>query len=88
MPTPVVEGIKRVYRILIVRVAGLTFDRLGWVNESEKAGLWDRDSTPMLGMHGTSKRAVYLLIHFSTRKYMIIITPFVIAIIEIWTILA
>ena len=39
MPAPVVEGIKRVYRILIVRVAGLTFDRLGWVNEGEKAGL-------------------------------------------------
>ena len=49
------EGIKRVDGMLIVRVAGVTFDRLGWENEGENDGLWERDSTPVLGMHSTSK---------------------------------
>ncbi|KAI9455663.1 hypothetical protein BJY52DRAFT_1121741, partial [Lactarius psammicola] len=38
---PALEGIERLDGTLFVRVAGLTFDRLGWVDEGEKAGLWD-----------------------------------------------
>ena len=55
VPAPVLEGIKRVDGMLIVRVAGVTFDRLGWENEGENDGLWERDSTSVLGMHSTSK---------------------------------
>jgi hypothetical protein len=38
---PPLEGIERLDGTLFVRVAGLTFDRLGWVNEGERAGNWD-----------------------------------------------
>lgn len=44
---PALEGIERLDGTLFVRVAGLTFDRLGWVDEGEKAGLWDRDGIQM-----------------------------------------
>ncbi len=37
------EGIERLDGTLFVRAAGLTLDRLGWVNEGEEAGCWDRD---------------------------------------------
>ncbi|KAH9170233.1 hypothetical protein EDB89DRAFT_1979523 [Lactarius sanguifluus] len=47
-PAPALEGIERLDGTLFVRVAGLTFDRLGWVDEREKAGQWDRDGIPML----------------------------------------
>jgi len=40
------EGIERLDGTLFVRVAGLTFDRLGWVDEGEKAMLWGRDGFP------------------------------------------
>lgn len=39
MRTGALEGIERLDGTLFVRVAGLTFDRLGWVGEGEKAGL-------------------------------------------------
>ena len=42
------EGIERLDGTLFVRVAGLTFDRLGWVDEGDKAGLWDMDGIPKL----------------------------------------
>lgn len=35
------EGIEKLDGTLFVRVAGLTLDRLGWVNEGEKASSWD-----------------------------------------------
>ena len=37
------EGIEKLDGTLFVRVAGLTLDRLGWVNEGEKACSWDTD---------------------------------------------
>lgn len=37
------EGIERLDGTLFVRAAGLTLDRLGWVNEGEEAGCWDMD---------------------------------------------
>ena len=36
---PALEGIERLDGTLFVRVAGLTFDRLGWTDEGEQAGL-------------------------------------------------
>ncbi|KAF8259805.1 hypothetical protein EI94DRAFT_1706802 [Lactarius quietus] len=51
------EGIERLDGTLFVRVAGLTFDRLGWVGEGEKAGLWDWDGFPMLEFYATIKGA-------------------------------
>ncbi|KAH8985101.1 hypothetical protein EDB92DRAFT_2105729 [Lactarius akahatsu] len=45
---PALEGIERLNTTLFARVAGLTaFDRLGWVDEDEKADLRDRDGFPM-----------------------------------------
>jgi len=32
------EGIEKLDGTLFVRVAGLTFDQLGWMHEGEKAG--------------------------------------------------
>jgi hypothetical protein len=37
------EGIDKLDGTLFVRVAGLTFDRLGWVDEGEEARVWDQD---------------------------------------------
>ncbi len=51
------EGIERLDGTLFVRIAGLTFDRLGWVDEGEKAGLWDRDGVPMLDVYNARKGA-------------------------------
>ncbi|KAH8989304.1 hypothetical protein EDB83DRAFT_2481591 [Lactarius deliciosus] len=51
------EGIERLDGTLFVRVAGLTFDRLGWVDEREKAGHWDRDGIPMLDEWNAGKSA-------------------------------
>ena len=45
---PALEGIERLDGTLFVRVAGLTFDRLGWVDEGEKAGMWDLDGIATL----------------------------------------
>ncbi|KAH9052772.1 hypothetical protein EDB87DRAFT_1570004 [Lactarius vividus] len=47
-PAPALEGIERLDGTLFVRVAGLTFDRLGWVDGPEKAKYWDRDRFPLL----------------------------------------
>jgi hypothetical protein len=41
------RGYRELDGTLFVRVAGLTFDRLGSVDEGEKAGLWDLDGIPM-----------------------------------------
>jgi hypothetical protein len=60
---PALEGIERLDGTLFVRVAGLTFDRLGWVDEGETAGRWDLDGIPMLGVHGEGKCAAQLLAH-------------------------
>ena len=49
------EGIERLDGTLFVRVAGLTFDRLGWVAEGEKVGSWDWDGFPMLELYTTIK---------------------------------
>jgi hypothetical protein len=43
---PSLEGIQRVDGTLFAHVAGLTFDRLGWVNEEERADSWDSDGFP------------------------------------------
>lgn len=43
---PALEGIERLNTTLFARVAGLTFDRLRWVDEDEKADLRDRDGFP------------------------------------------
>ena len=40
------EGIEKLDGTLFVRVAGLTLDRLGWVNEGENANPWDTDGSP------------------------------------------
>lgn len=45
-PALALEGIERLDGTLFVRVAGLTFDRLGWMDEGEKEGVWDRDGFP------------------------------------------
>jgi hypothetical protein len=42
---PSLEGIEKLDGTLFVRVAGLTLDRLGWVNEGEKASSWDFDGS-------------------------------------------
>lgn len=42
-PSLTLEGIERLDGTLFVRIAGLTFDRLGWLDEGEKEGVWDRD---------------------------------------------
>jgi len=44
---PAFEGIERLDGTLFVRVAGLTFDRVGWVDEGENAGQWDMDGILM-----------------------------------------
>lgn len=54
---PGLEGIERLDGTLFVRVAGLTFDRLGWVGEGEKVGSWDWDGFPMLELYTTIKGA-------------------------------
>ncbi len=56
-PAPALEGIERLDGTLFVRVAGLTFNRLGRVDEDEKVGMWDRDGFSMLGAYGASKDA-------------------------------
>jgi len=43
---PSLEGIEKLDGTLFVRVAGLTFDRLGWMHEGEKVGSWDKDNYP------------------------------------------
>ena len=48
--TPVLEDIEKRARKCFLRVAEFTSDQLGWVDESEKAGLRDRRCTTMLGM--------------------------------------
>jgi hypothetical protein len=58
---PALEGIERLDGTLFVRVAGLTFDRLGWVDEGETAGRWDLDGIPMMGVHGEDKCTAQLL---------------------------
>jgi hypothetical protein len=45
-PPPSLEGIEKLDGTLFVRVAGLTLDKLGWVNEGEKASPWDADGSP------------------------------------------
>ena len=40
---PSLDGVERLDGTLFVRVAGLTFDRLGWVDEGEEARPWDLD---------------------------------------------
>lgn len=47
------EGVEILDGTLFARVAGLTFDRLGWVDEDEKAGQWDWDGYPMLDLYAT-----------------------------------
>jgi hypothetical protein len=37
------EGVERLDGTLFVRVAGLTFNRLGWLDEGEEARPWDHD---------------------------------------------
>ncbi|KAI9439338.1 hypothetical protein H4582DRAFT_1948603 [Lactarius indigo] len=54
---PALEGIERLDGTLFLRVAGLTFDRLGWVDEGEKAGHWDRDGFPVLDEYNARKSA-------------------------------
>ncbi|KAH8984551.1 hypothetical protein EDB86DRAFT_3084442 [Lactarius hatsudake] len=54
---PALESIERLDGTLFVRVAGLTFDRLGWVDECEKAGHWDRDGFPVLDEYNARKGA-------------------------------
>ncbi|KAH8985107.1 hypothetical protein EDB92DRAFT_1884288 [Lactarius akahatsu] len=54
---PALEGIESLDGTLFVRVAGLTFDRLGWVDEGEKAVHWDRDGIPMLDEYNARKSA-------------------------------
>lgn len=54
---PALEGIERLDGTLFVRIAGLTFDRLGWVDEREKAGHWDRDGFPVLDEYDARKGA-------------------------------
>ena len=49
------EGVEILDGTLFARVAGLTFDRLGWVGEGEKAGRWDWDGYPMLDLYTTIK---------------------------------
>jgi hypothetical protein len=44
---PALEGIERLDGTLFVRVAGLTFDRLGWMDQGEKERQWDRDGILM-----------------------------------------
>ncbi|KAF8260911.1 hypothetical protein EI94DRAFT_1705947 [Lactarius quietus] len=46
-PALALEGIERLDGTLIVRTAGLTFDRLGWLDEGEKARPWDQDGMVM-----------------------------------------
>lgn len=57
MRTGALEGIEKLDGTLFMRVTGLTFDRLGWVGEGEKAGLWDWDGFPMLDLYATIKGA-------------------------------
>jgi len=47
------EGVDKTDGTLFARVAGLTFDRPGWVGEGEKAGRWDWDGYPMLDLYAT-----------------------------------
>jgi len=56
-PAPALEGIERLDGTLFVRVAGLTFDRVGWVDEGEKAGAWDLDGIQILGLSGRACRS-------------------------------
>lgn len=37
------DGVEKLDGTLFVRVAGLTFDRLGWLDEGDEARLWDQD---------------------------------------------
>jgi len=46
-PASAFEGIEKLDGTLFVRVAGLTFDRVGWVDEGENAGQWERDGMVM-----------------------------------------
>jgi len=54
---PAFESIERLDGTLFVRVAGLTFDRVGWVDEGEKAEPWDLDGIQIMGLSCRSKGA-------------------------------
>ncbi|KAI0262047.1 hypothetical protein BC834DRAFT_845236 [Gloeopeniophorella convolvens] len=43
------EGAETLDGTLFVRVAGITFDRLGWVNEGEEFIFWDQDGSSVRG---------------------------------------
>jgi hypothetical protein len=49
------DGVERLDGTLFARIAGLTFDRLGWVGEGKEAGRWDWDGYPMLDLYATFK---------------------------------
>ncbi len=73
-PAPALEGIERLDGTLFVHVAGLAFDRLRWVDEDEKAVLWDRDDFPMSDAYGASKDGSLITGKFGVVCKYIVIT--------------